>query len=360
MAAFGRIAGRLERALYADRRLAGVAYAGILVGGAAGLGAGLTRLTRDHPISHAVLTAAATWAVLGGRSLECEAQTVARQLDADDLLAARKQITHLVGRDPSDLDAGELARACVESVAENTSDAVVAPLFWGAVAGLPGLLGYRAANTLDAMVGHRSPRYLRFGWAAARLDDILNWVPARVAATLTVMLGADRRGAARAALRDAAAHPSPNAGVVEAAFAGALGLRLGGTNRYGSQLEDRGRLGDGHAPTAAAISPTLSLARRVGIGAMAIAVGVRVAEIVRASASSRPRRPPETRDLTTTGPQYFRVGRSSSGTRARRTGKWQSSASPATQPPRGTSRSTPAGRRFSRSAHSFSPAGRRE
>jgi adenosylcobinamide-phosphate synthase len=317
VAGFGRLAGLLEKRLYADRRLAGVAHVAILVGGAAGLGAWLTRLSRNRPVAHALLTAGATWVVLGGRSLEREAAAVARRLDANDLPAAREQITHLVGRDPADLDAGELARACVESVAENTSDAVVAPLFWGAVAGVPGLLGYRAANTLDAMVGHRSARYLRFGWAAARLDDVLNWVPARFAAALTVALGADRRGAARAALHDAAAHPSPNAGLVEAAFAGALGLRLGGTNRYGDELEDRGRLGDGRAPTAGDIARTLSLARRVGVAALAVALGVRVAEIVRASASSPARPLPGSRAPTATGPQFFRVDRPSSGSRGR-------------------------------------------
>lgn len=312
VAAFGRLAGGLEKRLYADGRLDGAAYAGILVGGAVGLGAGLARLTRDRPVAHVLLTAGATWAVLGGRSLEREAAAVARQLDANDLPAAREQITHLVGRDPADLDAGELARACVESVAENTSDAVVAPLFWGAVAGVPGLLGYRAANTLDAMVGHRSARYRRFGWASARLDDVLNWVPARLAAALTVALGSNRRGAARAALHDAAAHPSPNAGLVEAAFAGGLGLRLGGTNRYGDELEDRGQLGDGRPPAAADIPRTVALSRRVGFAAMLFGLGIRAglavgaAEKVRASARRRAAPPPEGSNRTTTSHQFFR------------------------------------------------------
>src|SRR5204862_4739433 len=122
----------------------------------------------------------------------------------------RRQVTHLVGRDPSSLDAAGIARATVESVAENTCDAIVAPLLWGAVTGLPGLLGYRAANTLDAMVGHRSPRYRRFGWAAARLDDVLNWLPARIAGLLTAALGDDPAGAVLAIRRDAHVHPSPN------------------------------------------------------------------------------------------------------------------------------------------------------
>lgn len=271
VAGFGRIAGGLERILYADSCFAGMAYVGVLVGGAAGLGVALDRATRAHPIARLLVTAAATWAVLGGRSLEREASAVSAQLSAGDLVAAREQITHLVGRDPTGLNADELARACVESVAENTSDAVVAPLFWGAVAGLPGLLGYRAANTLDAMVGHRSPRYLRFGRAAARLDDVVNWVPARLAGLLTAMLGDDPTGALGAIRRDARLHPSPNAGVVEAAFAGALGLRLGGVNRYGDTVEDRGHLGSGRTPTPADIARTTALARRVGLAAVALA-----------------------------------------------------------------------------------------
>ena len=159
-----------------------------------------------------------------------------------------------------------MARATVESVAENTSDAVVAPLLWGAVAGVPGLLGYRAVNTLDAMVGHRSPRYERFGWAAARLDDLVNWVPARVAGLAAAAGGAAGRritgGGAAGRRRDAGQHPSPNAGVVEAAFAGALGIRLGGRNVYDGQVEDRGVLGDGRAVEIADIARANRLARR--------------------------------------------------------------------------------------------------
>ncbi|MCR4515053.1 cobalamin biosynthesis protein, partial [Aeromicrobium sp. 50.2.37] len=173
---------------------------------------------RRGPVAEAVLTAACTWAVLGGRSLEREALAVHALLDADDLAGARRRVTHLVGRDPSTLDVEGVARATVESVAENTSDAVVAPLVAGAVAGVPGLLAYRAANTLDAMVGHRTPRLERFGWAAARLDDGLNLVPARLSATLAVVTAPLVDGspgtAVRAWRRDARHHPSPNAGPV--------------------------------------------------------------------------------------------------------------------------------------------------
>src|SRR4029079_12505956 len=133
-----------------------------------------------------VPTALAAWAVLGGRSLDREAAAV--QALMDDLPAARGRLTHLVGRDTDGLDEADIARAVIESVAENTSDAVVAPLLAGAAAGIPGLLTYRAANTLDAMVGHRNERYARFGWASARLDDALNWAPARITATLAALL----------------------------------------------------------------------------------------------------------------------------------------------------------------------------
>ena len=280
VAGFGQLGLALERRMYADRRSAGVAYAGVLVGGAVATGVALERLTVRRPPLAVLVTAAATWAVLGGRSLHREAAAVAGQLAADDLPAARRQIRNLVGRDPAELTGDEIARACVESVAENTSDAVVAPLVWGAVAGLPGLLGYRAVNTLDAMVGHRSPRYRSFGWASARLDDVANWVPARLAGLLAVAgagaVGGSPREAWEAVRRDARRHPSPNAGVVEAGFAGALGVRLGGRNVYEGQAEDRGTLGDGRRVTVGDIGPALTLATLVSAGSLAVAVAVRV------------------------------------------------------------------------------------
>lgn len=260
VAGFGRTAAALERVTYADRRLNGALHVTILVGAAAAAGS-----RRTGPVG----TAVATWAVLGGRSLDREAAAVQAHLDSGDLPAARQRLTHLVGRDTSALDESGVARAVVESLAENTSDAVVAPLVWGAALGVPGLLAYRAANTLDAMVGHRSPRYERFGWAAARLDDLLNLPGSRLTAALATLLGDDRRSALRAWRRDAAAHPSPNAGPVEAAFAGALGLRLGGVNVYGGRVEDRCVLGDGRAPTRHDVTRARRLARRVGWAALA-------------------------------------------------------------------------------------------
>src|SRR5690606_4293041 len=215
VALFGGAAAALERRIHRDSRSRGVLYTACCVGAAAGLGVIADRLTRSRPLARAAVTAAATWAVLGGTTLEKEGAYLAGALEAGDLRAARERLPHLCGRDPSGLDAGELARATVESLAENTSDAVVAPLFWGAVLGVPGLLAYRAVNTLDAMVGHRSPRYARFGWAAARLDDLANLVPARLTAWLTVLLagtaGGSARGAAAVLRRDGHRHPSPNA-----------------------------------------------------------------------------------------------------------------------------------------------------
>jgi adenosylcobinamide-phosphate synthase len=317
VAGFGRAAAALERRAWADSRARGVAHVTVCVGACVGVGLVATVLARRPGLRHGdalsprflaetLAVAAATWTVLGGRSLCAEGRTMHRLLDAGDLAGARTRLSHLAGRDPDGLSPAELSRATVESLAENTSDAVVAPLLWGAVAGVPGLLGYRAVNTLDAMIGHRSPRYARFGWAAARLDDVANLVPARIAALLAAAsapvaagggpaggrasAGGGRAGggpvaAVRAWRRDAGHHPSPNAGPVEAAFAGALGVRLGGVNRYGARVENRGTLGDGPPPTVADIPRAVRLSRLVGAGALAVAVTL--AAILR---GRRPRR----------------------------------------------------------------------
>ncbi len=278
MAGFGTVAGALERRAYADSRASGAAYASVLTAGTALLGA--VAVAGRGPSSRAAVTAVATWAVVGGTSLRREAATMSRLLQDDDLVGARERLSHLCGRDPSQLDAVGLARATVESVAENTSDAVVGPLVWGAVGGVPGLLAYRAVNTLDAMVGHRSPRYERFGWAAARTDDVANLLPARLSAALTVALapvvGGRPRTALRAWRRDGHKHPSPNAGPVEAAFAGALGRTLGGRLAYSGRVEDRPLLGDGPAPGVADIARAARLSAAVTVAAGALAVGVRL------------------------------------------------------------------------------------
>ncbi|SFP17190.1 adenosylcobinamide-phosphate synthase [Geodermatophilus dictyosporus] len=316
VAGFGTAAAALERRVWRDSRAAGAGYAAVLVAGAAGLGAGLDRVTRGRPAVRTPVVAVATWAVLGGTSLGRAATAMAGALDAGDLSAARALLPTLAGRDPSALDAGELARATVESVAENTSDAAVAPLVWGAVAGLPGLLAYRAVNTLDAMVGHRSPRYARFGWAAARADDVANWLPARLTAALTVagapLAGGSAREALRVWRRDGAAHPSPNAGRCEAAAAGALGLRLGGRNVYGSRVEDRPALGDGRGPGSGDVARAVRLSRAVWLAAAALAAAARLAGRARAENQAVPK-------SVHPGVRTANVRRATSGRPSRRT-----------------------------------------
>jgi len=279
VAGFGAAAAALERRTYRDRRNSGALHVGVLVGGVLLMARGAPR---GSGVAELFGTAAATWAVLGGTSLLREGAAMAAELEAGDLTAARTRLPSLCGRDPAGLDAPGLARATLESVAENTSDAVVAPLLWGAVAGVPGLLGYRAANTLDAMIGHHSPRYERFGWAAARLDDGLNLLPARVGGLLTAACASLVGGSARASVaawrRDAVAHPSPNAGVVEAATAGALGVRLGGKTVYPYGIQQRPELGAGRAPDthdlrrAVRLSSAVQLSAAVGSAALAVAV----------------------------------------------------------------------------------------
>jgi adenosylcobinamide-phosphate synthase len=259
VAAFGTAMRALEGRLWRDTRGSGVAYAatGVVAGAAAG------RLVRS--------TAWATTLATAGRALWGTAAAVAGALEADELDRARTLLPALVGRDTARLDAKEVARAAVESVAENTVDAVVAPALWGAVAGAPGALGYRAANTLDSMVGHRHPRYARFGWASARVDDAAGWVPARVTAALVAAVRPRLAARVREAVRrDAPGHPSPNAGVAEAAFAAALGLRLGGPSAYEGRVELRPSLGTGRPPETADIARAVRLSSDVGLALAAV------------------------------------------------------------------------------------------
>lgn len=284
VAVFGRAASAVERVLWRDHRGWGALHTAVCAGGAAGTAVLAARAVRGSRTASVVLTAAATWAVVGGTSLGREARTVAAALDAGDLTAARARLPHLCGRDPQALDADGIARAVVESVAENTSDAVVGALVWGAVAGVPGLVGFRAVNTLDAMVGHLSPRHRRFGWASARLDDVVGWPGARLTGALAVLAGGSPQGAARAWRSDAGRHPSPNAGVAEAAFAGALGVRLGGTLSYGGRVEHRPELnGGGRAVTVADIDRAVRLSRRVAWLTLGVCAAGRLALGARAA-----------------------------------------------------------------------------
>jgi adenosylcobinamide-phosphate synthase len=277
VAVFGRAAAAVERALWHDHRGWGAVHTTVCAGGAVALGTVAARAVRPSPAAGVALTAAAVWAVVGGTSLAREARTIGRALERGDVEAARARLPHLCGRDPQALDADGIARAVVESVAENTSDAVVGALVWGAVAGVPGLVGFRAVNTLDAMVGHRSPRHRRFGWASARLDDLAGWPGARLTAVLAALAGPDPRGAVRAWRADAARHPSPNAGPVEASFAGALGVRLGGTLSYGGRVEHRPVLNGatGRAVRVTDIDRAVRLSRRVGLLALGVTLAAR-------------------------------------------------------------------------------------
>ncbi|MFF0016880.1 cobalamin biosynthesis protein [Streptomyces sp. NPDC005374] len=278
VAVFGRAAGAVERVLWRDHRGWGALHTAVCVGGAMALGAVAEHVVRPSRTASVVLTGAATWAVVGGTSLVREARVIGRALEAGDVEAARDRLPHLCGRDPQALDADGIARAVVESVAENTSDAVVGALVWGAVGGVPGLLGFRAVNTLDAMVGHKSPRYRRFGWAAARFDDLAGWPGARLTAVLAAVAGDSPRGAVRAWRQDARRHPSPNAGPVEASFAGALGVRLGGTLSYAGRVEHRPVLNQGGRAVATAdIERAARLSRRVGLLALGVGVVARIA-----------------------------------------------------------------------------------
>jgi adenosylcobinamide-phosphate synthase len=271
----------LERVTYRDGKVAGALHAGLMVAAAALLGAAVQSATarRGRPWS-VVATATATWICLGGTSLARTGLEMSRLLERGDVEAARRLLPSLCGRDPATLDGVGLTRAALESVAENTSDAQVAPLLWATAGGAPAVLAYRGINTLDSMIGHRSPRYIRFGWAAARLDDLANYVAARATAVLVVtcapLVGGSPSGAVRAWLSDAARHPSPNAGVVEAAFAGALGVRLGGPTQYHHELQIRPTLGDGDEPTVADLRRAVALSRAVqAVAAVLIASAYR-------------------------------------------------------------------------------------
>ena len=274
VAGFGRTALALEHAAYAPTRVRGGAVVAMLVAVPALAAELLARAAARRGLSRGLVLAALTWVALGGRSLRREALNVSDLVAREQLDEARCALRALCGRDAAELDGAALCRAAVESVAENTGDAVVGALLWGAVAGPAGVVAYRAANTLDAMFGHRSERYLEFGWAAARLDDALSWPAARMAAALACLtaplVGGSPRRAAAIARRDGNAHPSPNSGRVEAAFAGALGVSLGGQLAYNGSIESRPQLGEGRTPGVEDVHRAARLSAAVGIAAAAL------------------------------------------------------------------------------------------
>lgn len=230
------------------RRLKGVLMLALLLCSVLALGLLVIAVTRRVPFGWAVEALLAS-TLLAQKELGRAVKAVADGLNLG-LASGRNAVSHIVGRDPEQLDESGVARAAIESLAESTSDGIVAPLFWLLVGGLPGILLYKAANTADSMVGHRNERYRDFGWASARFDDLLNWIPARLTALIVsgasfFVSGADPERAWSTALADARKHDSPNAGWPEAAFAGALGFQLGGPRAYAGELHDLPAFGDG-------------------------------------------------------------------------------------------------------------------
>lgn len=259
---FGRLATCNEQRLYGDRRLRGVAAWSVSVLPWA-LVAWLVShgLARYSPWASAAFGAVLLYLAIGYRSLGEHARPVAHALREGDLAAARTAVSRIVSRDTDALDETRVAAAATESVLENGADAVFAALFWFALLGAPGVVVYRLSNTLDAMWGYRTPRYEHFGWAAARIDDVLNLIPARLTAVTYALCG-DANRAWRCWRTQARDWDSPNAGPVMAAGAGALRVRLGGPAPYHGVMEERPRLGEGEPASAASIQAALLLVSR--------------------------------------------------------------------------------------------------
>lgn len=254
----------VERWNQGDHRLVkGAVATALVVGVTAGI-ASVIQSALPSGWMGCVIGAVLAWPLIAIRSMHAHVAAVARPL-GQDLAEARRAVAMIVGRDPAQLDQPGVARAALESLAENTSDGIVAPVLWGAVFGLPGIAAYKAINTLDSMIGHRTARYEQFGKVAARLDDLANVVPARVTGALFAGLSRD---AWRGMARDARRHRSPNAGWPEAAMAGALGVRLSGPRSYGDQVNDEPWLNPGaRDPEPADLWRGLGLYRRT-IGLM--------------------------------------------------------------------------------------------
>ncbi|WP_144031964.1 adenosylcobinamide-phosphate synthase CbiB [Bradyrhizobium cosmicum] len=258
----------------AFRRAAGVAGALLVIALAVALGWAFQCLFKSllpWGWEQAVLVGVLAWPLVALRSLHDHVAAVAKPLRAGDIAAARDAVSRIVGRDPAALDEAGIARAAIESLAENASDGIVAPVFWGALFGLPGIFGYKAINTLDSMIGHRSERHEAFGWAAARIDDVANFIPARLTGLLFVLLAPRRSEALSCMTRDARRHRSPNAGWPEAAMAGALGVRLSGPRIYHGSTTNEPWLNEAaRDPLAADIGEGLTVYRR----AMLLLAGV--------------------------------------------------------------------------------------
>jgi adenosylcobinamide-phosphate synthase len=244
------------------RRVAGVVATFAVIALPVGL-AWIVQAQLSTEWSRIVIAGILAWPFVALRSLYDHVAAVAHPLQSGDIEAARAAVSRIVGRDPSSLDEGAIARAAIESLAENTSDGIVAPVFWGALFGLPGIVGYKAINTLDSMIGHRTPRHEAFGWAAARLDDVANFIPARLTGVLFAGLSAQPKAAIWCMMRDGKRHRSVNAGWVEAAMAGALGVRLSGPRIYHGNVANEPWLNEAaRDPIAADIGYALKLYSR--------------------------------------------------------------------------------------------------
>lgn len=254
VALFGKAMTRAEMFLWRGTKPSGTSYG--IVGIA--FAAVVSRLFASPFVG----TAFATYLAVAEKSLLENAAAVRSSLERGDFEAVRIQLPSLVGRDPELLDGSGAARAVVESVAENSSDAVIAPMVYGALFGGTGAAIYRAINTMDAMVAYKSPQYREFGWFCARLDDLANCIPSRLAAVLSWSIPTGTRPAFSSINRDASRHPSPNAGVVEATYAHKLGVKLGGENIYGGKRELRPEMGEGRAASAPDIGRASDLCRR--------------------------------------------------------------------------------------------------
>ncbi len=256
------------------RRAAGIAGALLVIALSVALGWALQSLLQSllpWGLAQIALLGVLAWPLVALRSLHDHVAAVAKPLRAGDIAAARDAVSRIVGRDPAALDEAGIARAAIESLAENASDGIVAPVFWGALFGLPGIFGYKAINTLDSMIGHRSERHEAFGWAAARIDDVANFIPARLTGFLFVLLAPRRSEALSCMTRDARRHRSPNAGWPEAAMAGALGVRLSGPRIYHGSTTNEPWLNEAaRDPLAADIGEGLTVYRR----AMLLLAGV--------------------------------------------------------------------------------------
>jgi adenosylcobinamide-phosphate synthase len=263
----GKLIDRLDGWLNLDgtevraRKLAGVVAALLVISVAAVVGLILQVLLGESWAGF-VLLGVIAWPLVAARSMRDHVVAVARPLAKGDLAAARHAVSMIVGRDPNSLDSAGIARATLESLAENASDGVVAPLFWGAIFGLPGIFAYKAINTLDSMIGHRTPRHEAFGWAAARIDDLVNLAPARLTGCLFAALSPNPRAAFTLMWQEAPRHRSPNAGWPEAAMASALGLRLSGPRTYANHVADEPWVnGTAPDPVPADINRALNLCR---------------------------------------------------------------------------------------------------